>query len=145
MTTINCTNVWLKNLNSSELLLYTWQMADLLSRWQYRGGRSVKTVKTIISPMVSLRTGQFKPDSYMTEKLPPTLKARILTYLQSVPDIMIGDCPLEDPVTGKIYERSNIIREKDGYTWSSHTIYMLRKYDVKLKEEFLRLFDQDER
>jgi hypothetical protein len=99
-------------------------------------------MNSIISPIVLLKAGQFKPDSYMTEKLPPALKDRILHYLESVPDILVGDCPLRDPVTGEIYERTNIVREKDGYTWTSHTIYMLRKYDVKLKEEFLRMFEQ---
>ena len=102
----------------------------------------MKNVKTIISPVVSTKVGQFKPDSDMTEKLSPALKDRILRYLESVPDILVGDCPLKDPVSGEIYERTNIVREKDGFTWSSHAIYMPRKYDVKLKEDFLRMFEQ---
>ena len=100
----------------------------------------MKSTKSIISEDVSLKIGQFKPNSYMTDRLPADLKERVLDYLTSVPDVLIGDCPMRDPVTGKIYERTNVIREKDGFVWSTHTIYMLERYDVKLSDEFLRLF-----
>lgn len=97
-------------------------------------------MKSIISEVVSLKRGQFKPDSYMTDRLPVELKERILDYLTSVPDVLIGDCPLIDPITGERYETTNIVREKDGFVWSTHTIYMIEHYDVKLSEDFLRLF-----
>ncbi len=97
-------------------------------------------MKSIISEVVSLKSGQFKPDSYMTDRLPADLKERVLDYLTSTPDVLIGDCPLRDPMTGERYETTNIIREKDGFVWSTHTIYMLKNYDVKLSEEFLGLF-----
>ena len=97
-------------------------------------------MKSIISEVVSLEKGQFQPDSYMTDRLPAELKERIIDYLTSVPDVMTGDCTLRDPITGERYETTNIIREKDGFMWSTHTIYLLEHYDVKLSDDFLRLF-----
>ena len=100
-------------------------------------------MKSIVSEDVILERGLFKPDSYMTDRLPEELKERFQGYLTSVPDVLVGDCTLRDPVTGKRYETTNIIREKDGYIWSTHTIYMFKHYDIKLSDEFLRMFIEE--
>lgn len=99
-------------------------------------------MKSIISAVVLLESGLFKPDSYMTDRLPADLKERVLDYLTTAPDVLMSDCTLRDPITGKRYETTNIIREKDGFVWSTHTIYMLEHYDVKLSDDFLRLFSK---
>ena len=75
-------------------------------------------MRTISSSAVSFQTGMFKPNSFMTEKLPKELKKRILDYLNSQPACLIGDVPLRDPVTGRKYALTNVIREKDGFEWS---------------------------
>jgi len=89
---------------------------------------------------VSFRPGEFKNDDTMVEKLPPELKSRILEYLKKPEPGLIGMVTLKDPVTGKCYSHESIIREKDGFEWSSATIYMFEKYDIRLSEEFLRMF-----
>ena len=99
-------------------------------------------MKSIISEVVSLEKGRFLPNSYMTDRLPAELKERIIDYLTSVSDVMIGDCTLRDPITGERYETTNIIREKDGFMWSTHTIYLLEHYNVKLSDDFLRIFNE---
>ena len=97
--------------------------------------------KDVVAEGVSFRQGEFKLDKSMVEKLPSELKSRILDYLKEPPPGLIGDCPLVDPVTGVKYESTNIIREKDGFGWSSAAIYMLEHYDVRLSEDFLKLFE----
>ena len=37
-------------------------------------------MKSIISAVVLLESGLFKPDSYMTDRLPADLKERVLDY-----------------------------------------------------------------
>ena len=97
-------------------------------------------VNRIVHPEVSIKKGEFKNDSSMTSKLPSELKTRILNYLREPPAGLIGDVSLIDPVTGKCYNHTSIIREKDGFTWNSAVIYMFENYDIKLSEEFLRMF-----
>jgi len=97
-------------------------------------------MKRIISDAVSLKVGEFKQNGVMTDKLPAALKSRIMDYLQGPPLGIIGDVALVDPVTGVCYDHTSVIREKDGFTWNTHTIYMLKHYDVRLAEEFLNLF-----
>ena len=98
-------------------------------------------LKDIVEGNVSFRQGEFKNDQSMVKKLPEELKRRILDYLKEPPPGLIGDMPLIDPVTGKRYTSTNIIRSKDGFEWSSSAIYMLEHYDVKLSDGFLELFD----
>ena len=97
--------------------------------------------KMIVPDGVSFRPGEFKNNNSMVEKLPSDLKKRVLAYLKEPPPGLIGDCPLVDPVTGVKYDSTNIIREKDGFGWSSAAIYMLEHYNVRLSEEFLKLFE----
>ena len=94
-------------------------------------------MRTVLAPGVTLKSGLFKPNSEMTMRLPAEKKTRVLAYLLGVPDACIADCQLFDPVTGERYETTNIVREKDGFTWSTHVIYMFERYDVKLAQEFL--------
>lgn len=96
--------------------------------------------KSIIPKGTSFRQGEFKNDSSMVKKLPAGLKNRILTYLKTPTPIMIGDMPMIDPVTGRKYDSTNILREKDGFGWSSGAIYMLEHYDIKLSDDFLDYF-----
>ena len=98
------------------------------------------TPKDIIPENISYRPGEFKADSSMVKKLPSELKQRILSYLRAPEPGMVGDMPMIDPVTGKKYDSTNILREKDGFEWSSADIYMLEHYDVRLSEDFLKLF-----
>ena len=96
-------------------------------------------LKGIVAKNVSFRRGEFRNDSSMVQKLPEELKRRVLQYLKEPPPGLVGDMPMIDPVTGKKYDSTNIIRDRDGFEWSSAAIYMLEHYDVKLSEEFLRL------
>lgn len=97
--------------------------------------------KMIVPENMSFRPGEFKNDSSMVEKLPAELKKRILIYLKEPEAGMIGDMPMIDPVTREKYDSTNIIREKDGFGWSSAAIYMLEHYDIRLSKEFLKLFE----
>lgn len=98
--------------------------------------------KMIFPESTSFRLGEFKNDNSMVEKLPPALKKRILDYLKEPEPGLIGDMPMIDPVTGIRYDSTNIIREKDGFGWSSAAIYMLENYDIRLSDEFLKLFEE---
>ena len=100
-----------------------------------------KKLKAVVRPEISFRRGEFKNDQTMTQKLPAELKRRILDYLKSAEPGIMGDMPLIDPVTGVVYERTNVLREKDGFEWSTAEIYMIEHYDVALTNDFLRLFN----
>ncbi len=100
-----------------------------------------KNTKRVLHPDVTLRQGEFRNDSSMTRKLPEHLKRRILAYLEAPEIGPIGDVRMVDPVTGKCYSHTSLIREKDGFSWSSAVIYMLKHYDVKLSDEFIALFE----
>lgn len=76
----------------------------------------------------------------MVEKLPSDLKRRILDYLNSAPMGLAGDMRLVDPLTGEWYSSTNVLREKDGFGWNTAIIHMFEQHDIKLNEEFLRLF-----
>lgn len=89
---------------------------------------------------VSFSQGEFKNDDTMVQKLNPKLKKRILEYLKEPDPGTIGMVVLKDPITGKCYSHESIIREKDGFEWSSATIYMFEKYDIRLSKEFLKMF-----
>lgn len=102
---------------------------------------SIKTYLKIIANGISFRPGEFRNDGTMVQKLNPELKARILEYLNKPEPGMIGMVCLTDPVTGKCYSHENILRQKDGFQWNSSTIYMFEKYNVRLSEAFLRLFE----
>ena len=97
--------------------------------------------KMIVPESTSFIRGKFRNDSSMVEKLPDELKRRILTYLKEPEPGTVGDMPMIDPVTGVKYDSTNILREKDGFAWSSAAIYMLEKYDIRLSDDFLRLFE----
>ena len=96
--------------------------------------------KEIMADGVFIGCGYFKNDGSMVEKLPADLKSRILQYMKEPEPILVGDDRMVDPVTGKWYGSTNLIRMKDGFIWSTPAIYMLEHYDVKLSEEFLKLF-----
>lgn len=90
---------------------------------------------------VSFKPGEFKNDDSMVQKLAPELKARILEYLNKPEPGTIGMVKLVDPITGECYSHECILREKDGFEWASSTIYMLDKYDIRLSDAFLKLFE----
>ena len=98
--------------------------------------------KDITSENVSFRKGEFRNDSSMVEKLPPELKQRILAYLKAQPPGTLCGKPMRDPITGKCYGMTNALREKNGFEWSTPEIYMFEHYDIRLSDEFLRLFEQ---
>ena len=99
-------------------------------------------VKNVVYSGISFRQGEFKNDGSMVRKLPDELKNQILNYLKAPEPALIGDVRLIDPVTGNCYNRTNIIRQKDGFEWSSAVIYMLEHYDIRLSDEFLKMFKQ---
>ena len=96
-------------------------------------------MKDIMPDWVSFRIGEFSTEM-MKDKLPSELKNRILDYLNTPQPTTVADMPLIDPVTGKLYTRTNVLREKDGFEWSTAEIYMFEHYNVILTDEFMRLF-----
>ena len=64
-------------------------------------------------------------------------KSDIIDYLKKPEPGLIGDCSLLDPVTGVCYSHENIIRQADGFQWSSGLIYAFEKYNVMLTDEFM--------
>lgn len=99
------------------------------------------TQRRIIPNGTTYRQGEFVNNGPMVQKLRPELKQRILKYLNAPAPGMVGDVKLIDPVTGKVYGHTSILRENDGFIWSTSDIYMLEHYDIKLSDDFLRLFD----
>ncbi len=97
-------------------------------------------MKDVVANWVSFEADEFKNDKTMVKKLPDDLKQRILRYLKEPEPDTVADMPLVDPVTGKLYNRTNILRVKDGFEWSTAEIYMFEHYDVILSDEFMRLF-----
>ena len=98
-------------------------------------------MKDVVPAWVSFEADEFKNDQTMVKKLPDGLKHKILSYLNEPEPDTVADMPLIDPVTGKVYDRTNILRVKDGFEWSTAEIYMFENYDVILSDDFLRLFD----
>lgn len=96
-------------------------------------------MKDIMPDWVSFRIGEFSTE-IMEDKLPSELKNRILDYLNTPQPTTVADMPLIDPVTEKLYTRTNVLREKDGFEWSTAEIYMFEHYNVILTDEFMRLF-----
>lgn len=96
-------------------------------------------MKDIMPDWVSFRIEEFSKEK-MENKLPSELKNRILDYLKAPQPTTVADMPLIDPVTGKLYTRTNVLREKDGFEWSTAEIYMFEHYNVVLTDEFMRLF-----
>lgn len=96
-------------------------------------------MKDIMPDWVSFRIGEFS-NEIMVDKLPSELKDRILDYLKTPQPTTVADMPLIDPVTGKLYTRTNVLREKDGFEWSTAEIYMFEHYNVILTDEFMQLF-----
>ena len=101
--------------------------------------------RTVVADDVSFRPGEFKRDFTMVEKLPAELKQRILDYMYTPPPGLVGDVRLIDPVTGVQYDHTSIIRERDGFSWSSAVIYMFEHYDIRLSDEFLKLFENPDK
>lgn len=97
-------------------------------------------LKSIVPETTSFRQGEFKNDSTMIKKLPPAIKKKVLDYLKEPEPTWVSGKRMTDPITGEFYSHENLIREKDGFSWSSAAIYMLEKYDIRLSEEFLSLF-----
>ena len=96
--------------------------------------------KDIVMKGISFRRGEFKLNNSTVEKLPQELKKRILAYLKSPPLGTMCGKTMIDPITGECYGMTNILREKDGFEWSTPEIYMFEHYDIRLSEEFLKLF-----
>lgn len=99
-----------------------------------------RQMNNIFHETVSIRKGEFRDNSSMIEKLPKQLKERILKYLKEPPPGLVGDVVLRDPVSGVVFDTTSVIRERDGYEWSTYEIHMLEHHDARLSEEFLRLF-----
>ena len=97
-------------------------------------------MKDVVAAWVSFEADEFKNDKTMIKKLPAELKHKILRYLKEPEPDTVADMPLIDPVTGKTYDRTNILRVKDGFEWSTAEIYMFEHYDVILSDDFLRMF-----
>ncbi len=85
--------------------------------------------------------GTSLPDSSSQSILPVPLKKRVLDYLKNGDRDVMADMALKDPFTGDVYERTYVSYSKDGFGWGTNSIYLLEKYDIKLADGFLKLFD----
>jgi hypothetical protein len=65
---------------------------------------------------------------------------KILAFLKSAEDGVIGFTALKDPVTKRVYSTGLICYEKDGYSWNNGVVYLFEKYNIKLNDEFLKHF-----
>lgn len=94
-------------------------------------------MRGIIKEGCSIWPDEFKNDSTMTMEISQKLKIAIVKYLKLPAPGLVGDCAMLDPVTGECYSHENIIRQADGFEWSSGAIYAFEKYNIKLSDEFM--------
>lgn len=69
-------------------------------------------------------------------------KKEVLSYLKerTKPGV-IGAFYCKDPITGKIVSDGSAVYEADGFIWSTGTIHVFEKYDARLSEDFLKMFN----
>lgn len=99
-------------------------------------------MKNVLDSACSIKPESYKADGSMTQRIEPGLKEKILKFLNAPEAGVIGSMPMIDPVTGEIYSRENVIRESDGFAWSSGAIYMFDKYDIKLSDDFINFISK---
>ncbi len=74
------------------------------------------------------------------KKLSQSEKDRIIEYLNGGFVYLAGDSSLNDPVSGDLFEKTSAWMSDDDeeYEWSNAEIYMFEKYDMKLRDDFVR-------
>ena len=95
--------------------------------------------KNIISKGVSLLPDKFDLSTMTTQK-PLANKAQILKYLKSVEPFTATTYPYEDPVDGTILTYENASFADKGFIWSNVAVMLFEKYDVKLNDDFIKMF-----
>lgn len=95
--------------------------------------------KSIISEEVSLLPGEFDLSTMTTQK-PLDNKTEILKYLKSVEAFVATTYPYEDPVDGTILTYENASFADKGFIWSNVAVMLFEKYDVKLNDDFIKMF-----
>ncbi|MBO4903039.1 MAG: hypothetical protein J5518_09625 [Lachnospiraceae bacterium] len=98
-------------------------------------------MKGILREGCSIKPDKFKNDGSMSGRVNDQLKKKIIQYLQTPKPGTVGMMPMIDPVTKEVYSRENIIRDSDGYQWSSGVTYMFDKYDILLSDEFMSFME----
>ena len=69
-------------------------------------------------------------------------KEKILNYLRERTEPgVIEAFYCKDPITGKVISDGSAVYEADGFIWSTGTIHVFEKYDARLSDEFLELFN----
>lgn len=89
-----------------------------------------------------IRTIKTKEDLMkVVSPVPTRNRGKILRFFKTAEIGPIGMNSLKDPVTGKVYAMSNACYERDGYRWGSAIPYLFEKYNIRLNEGFVAMFD----
>lgn len=69
-------------------------------------------------------------------------KSEVLSYLKTVTEpTMIAPKILRDAITNETYSLGHSIYEYNGFIWNTMIIYYFEKYNLKLSNDFLKMFD----
>ena len=89
-----------------------------------------------------IRTIKTKNDLEAVVSSNPTKnREKILRFLKSAEPVLVGCFVLRDPVTKKVHSTANLCFEKDGFEWTNEVTYLFEKYNIKLNDEFVKMFD----
>ena len=94
---------------------------------------------SIFKKGISLMPGKFDLTTMTTPK-PIKNKAKVLEYLKSVEAFQATTYTFKDPVDGSVLTNENVAFSDKGFIWSNVAIMLFEKYNVKLNDDFLKMF-----